>query len=391
MKAGTVHIAVFCLLLALCGCGRNREELSFPMQPAPMLLDLNIVMPRAGETLLQEQVKELRFIMIDEATGNVEFNHTLDVSRLQPTEDSHYLYGYEQEFLTTEGWKVMYALANVEEQIRDIVSLPSGAEIMEGLDKLEQTEMIGSLHPDGNIPLASRKYRVKLELKTKDGTEPPVSRVKIAMVYAAVKFDLSLINNLSGEERQDLRIVGWSINRVASQSYLIPHMDDESWLKMIEIAGNEYFGSESDPWIRNYEVPADAGHYDYVCRRNELLILPKKPETEDNTPVHDPITYYLHESRNMAATSTVADEPGDQEYMFSLRVLLENMGENDNPIIFGPVKLPNLKSLVRGTHVKIEAKINKEPDAGVNDLEVRVKTWEKGDIVDDGGWEEVTE
>lgn len=51
-------------------------------------------------------------------------------------------------------------------------------------------------------------------------------------------------------------------------------------------------------------------------------------------------------------------------------------------------KFPNLKSLVRGTHVVVNVTVTKLPDAGENGLDVRVKTWIDDPVVD-GDWEEV--
>ena len=63
-------------------------------------------------------------------------------------------------------------------------------------------------------------------------------------------------------------------------------------------------------------------------------------------------------------------------------------GADQNPVSVS-AKLPNLESLVRGTHVVIKARVRQWPEPGDNSLDVRVTTWIDDKPVD-GGWEEVT-
>lgn len=89
-------------------------------------------------------MKELRVILLDEKTKNVEFNELMDVENYSVPEDSRFLYEYKKEgIMTTVGKKILYALANSEELIQDIVTLP-GAEMITELDSLKLTDGTGN-------------------------------------------------------------------------------------------------------------------------------------------------------------------------------------------------------------------------------------------------------
>lgn len=83
------------------------------------------------------------------------------------------------------------------------------------------------------------------------------------------------------------------------------------------------------------------------------------------------------------------DEGERQEYRLTLGVKEVSAKETDAPIILGPVTLPNLQSLVRGTHVAIEANIKNLPAAGDNTLSVRVVTWIRPEDSIGGSWDVV--
>ena len=77
-----------------------------------------------------------------------------------------------------------------------------------------------------------------------------------------------------------------------------------------------------------------------------------------------------------------------QEYYLTLKIRKTEEGADQNPVSVS-AKLPNLESLVRGTHVVIKARVRQWPEPGDNSLDVRVATWIDDKPVD-GGWEEVT-
>ena len=92
----------------------------------------------------------------------------------------------------------------------------------------------------------------------------------------------------------------------------------------------------------------------------------------------------MHESKSLRYNKD------EQEYSLNLgiRVIGKGAGQKDSkedlPIILSQ-EFPNLKSLVRGTHVRVTAKITAIPEPGKNGLEIKVSSWkEEGPV--DGGW-----
>lgn len=391
MKAKTVSIILLLnlSLLGVHGCRDKYEEterIIEVQQPSrPAVFELNIALAAGAEGMASgvdyESVKkdELRIIMINENTEAVEYNAVPAPTDIEgPDKNGKYEYVYKVKNLPfTAGTKRIYALGNVEALVGGHIEGLAADELVDYLNRLELPGAISSLS-GGYIPMSSRAYRVELEAPSEDNPAP-AHRVDIVMAYAAVKFDFTFVNNLD----EDIRIAGWGINQVSARSYLIPHIEsEEEWQKLIELGGRTFPENRpEDPWVTGYKVPADAGLYDYVYSYPKPWML----ESDKNSnKKEENIFYYLHESKYMP------EIPDKQEYRLSLRILTREMADNANPIILGPVKFPNLESLVRGTHVKVTATINHLPEAGDNSLDVRVRTWIQDDEPVEGGWEEVT-
>ncbi len=377
MKEKIIHMVVFgLLLLGMSGCSKSGEGISPVPPPDPALLELDIMLPaRANGSDIPacEQVKVLRLIMVDAETGTVEYNELLDISSPSVLDGKPFRYSYRVRIESTAGTKYLYALANAENLIGDIVSETSGEKLMEGLETLELTGDIGKLNTDGSIPIVPRKYEVKLGGQSAAGRAVSEQKAEIVMAYAATKFDFTFINTLNTSE--NVNIVGWQIDKVAKKSYLVPHMGDDAWNMLIGLGGTV----DDDEWVTAYTLPQNTTHEGYSRDYPEAM-----PLTYGTTK-EDPTTYYLHESRYFGAFGS-----SEQEYIFSLRIKPQGWSDADPPIILSGGKLPNLKSLVRGTHVVVQATLRNMPEPGDNSLEVRVKTWINDDPVS-GGWEEVTQ
>ena len=394
MKETIIHTALSCmLLLGICGCSKDCTECQdAPQPPVPALLDLNITLPtQADESDIpeRERVKELRLILIDKSSGKVEYNNTLDLQSLSPSvdDDPRFRYSYHIRLESTVGAKCIYALANAEHLIGDIATEEEGARLMENLDKIELSEDIYALNNGSNIPIVSRRYEVELGGQSSTGEAITEQKAEIVMAYAATKWEFTFENKFGdpkdsgdsgngvadGTESTDknIDIIGWQITSVAKKSYLVPHMKDDAWEKLIELGGT----TNSDVWVIDYDLPANTTHevYDLDYQEKEPL------DYHESFP--DPTTYYIHESKNIG-TST------EQEYLLSLKI--KPRGSENNPPMILTGKLPNLKSLVRGTHVQVHVTLRNMPDPGDNTLEVRVKTWINDEPVN-GTWEEVTQ
>lgn len=392
MKARIAHIILFgLLLLGICSCGEGSDE---PLAaPVPVLLDLDIALTtRAGDENTipaWEEVDKLRIILIDEE-GKVECNRLF--TDIKPTLSAGHPYRYEfnVQLETTTGKKSLYAVANAEDielkgNAGNIVHL-RGVTSKDQMDGLVMPHEIGVVDGSstGNkkyIPIASKRY--DLNLQPEDDNPKKVYEEEIVMVYDAVKFDFTYKNqlgNLDPTKKKDIRIVHWSIDKVANQSYLIPHIGD--WDKLIQLGGSFYEeDKDENEWIYGYEVPSGVQYKSYTFQYDSPIIL-----SSDKPEIPDSKRYYLHESKNPGVSAGLARD--EQEYYLTLGIK-ETDAENAPTIILGPEKFPNLKSLVRGTHVTVTAIIKSLPESGKNDLEVRVQTWERKPDVE-GGWEPVS-
>ena len=115
--------------------------------------------------------------------------------------------------MTTVGKKILYALANSEELIQDIVTLP-GAEMITELDSLKLTDGTGNFpfSKHGKVPIASRKEHITLSVD--NGMEDFVTRathvyltkVTVELAYVPVKFSLSYEN---GDNAVPMEVLEW--------------------------------------------------------------------------------------------------------------------------------------------------------------------------------------
>lgn len=273
-------------------------------------------------------------------------------------------------------------MANAEELIVNIVNSKSGEAIIEGLTQLRLES--GFFKQEKDIPIISKPYQITLEEDKASGISPEgrlvyLNRMDIVMAYAAVKFDFTFNSQL---EKENINIVEWQIGKVAQNSYLIPRINE--WEKLIALAGTSDIGGDGDMqgWVTDYDVPLSPVHEIYSHVYSPVIPLAAGAEG-----VKDPVTHYMHESRYLGDDGKAET----QEYYFILKVRTSGMAENAPAIILTGKedgKFPNLKSLVRGTHVVVNVTVTKLPDAGENGLDVRVKTWIDDPVVD-GDWEEV--
>lgn len=218
------------------------------------------------------------------------------------------------------------------------------------------------------------------------------------MVRVATKFSVTFLNY-----RDDpVTIKDFTISSVADQNYLMARLNEEnpmfagypSWIEWLKYVSDE---SQKDPynpdladdygWVKEYELPASANknityHYNtrndvskYISvRQYEAAATPSRGETKIEN-------IYIPESIKLKAGEQTH---GEQEYTMTF------------DIVNGPNKevsytLPNLKALFRNTHVLVIVQMNRKHTGDDNFLEIRVKTWEQGNKVDNGYWEEVTD
>lgn len=241
------------------------------------------------------------------------------------------------------------------------------------------------------IPLSAR-YDIDIAL---DDTE--IDRT-LYLVRVATKFSVTFLNF-----RDDpVRINDFTIASVADRNYLMAHLNEDnlmfkefpSWIDWLKYVSDESQDAPYNPelagqrgWVTDYELPAGADKkitYHYNTENNvDKYIFVKKYDAAatpswGETKVED---IYIPESISLVAG---APTHGDQEYTMTFDI----EGGPDQGL---SCKLPNLKALFRNTHVLVNVRMNPSQTSGDNFLDVRVRTWEQGDQVDNGYWEEVTD
>ena len=236
---GSLSWGILWMALLLGSCKDSVEEPGFDdayaRVPQSVVMQLNVALSAPTRDVPDcEKVKELRVILLDEKTKNVELNELMDVENYSVPEDSRFLYEYKKEgIMTTVGKKILYALANSGELIQDIVTLP-GAEMITGLDSLKLTNGTGNFPfpKHGKVPIASRKEHITLSVD--NGMEDFVTRathvyltkVTVELAYVPVKFSLSYEN---GDNAVPMEVLEWKIDQLAKTSYLVPRMNDSEW------------------------------------------------------------------------------------------------------------------------------------------------------------------
>ena len=135
MITKTAHIILlFTLLLSsLCSCQSNEDIEQFIQQPKPVLLDLKVMLAAPQDDSNKpecERVKTLRLIVIDKDSKKVELNRLLDY---KTTTDN---FEYRTRLKTTQSVKCIYALANVENILRDKMNWENETMIIENLSLL---------------------------------------------------------------------------------------------------------------------------------------------------------------------------------------------------------------------------------------------------------------
>ena len=422
-----LHIALQLLLMPLLlvpmltGCTDSGDDAYQPLPSRPVELELTIALTTRGgdekevPDCEKVQMDQLRIIMINEEAGAdgtqaVEYNGIpSDIKGpFSGTGDSGD--GTTQQFkeiykvkiqATTAGKKRFYALANAENLLtNDIKQGKDGAALIKQLEELtfsEKLKVTPSSSEGEYIPMSSLAYYGNVFIPTLEKTTPGEgdNKVTIVMAYAAVKFSFKFVNDIQATtDRQDLTIVGWTFRPLATKSYLLPHMETDAWEQLIALGGKTFGDSDvsNNNWVTGYEIPQkpneegkedepNEGQTDYIYTYPSSFILPSGSAIDEEA---QGIFYYLHESKSELEEEGAS---GIQAYYLTLRIRDRNT-QNDKFLICGPKHLPNLQSLVRGTHVRITATIKALPGKGDNSLDVRVKTWIRDQEVE-GGWEEV--
>lgn len=320
---------------------------------------VNKVTSRAGEdwTTNPERMHNLRVIIVDEA-GKVEYNHPVDFERIDldkynnagdvGSDERGMSYGKFGELkfpVVPNQRKSIYLFANAESlecegntwdwnEIRQKTVFPK---------KEIEALVLAGYGSKGDLPM-SAVHQVDVRNEEVDLTDTPLDIVPVAN-----KFTFTFQNKRKGNYAGDITVTGWKLDCVADCSYLLPHVDVETfeqnkgegvnWMKWMK--DNAEMEEVTD-WLTEYSVPEVVKHesYTHSYTEDKYLVLESSATaaTEETAPV------YVPESRYM--------DGNEQKYILTIITK-----ENGTDKAYSAV-LPNLGALFRNTHVKVNVTFN---------------------------------
>lgn len=359
-----------CLPALLAACGGNDE-------PTPASGDgyatLLLTTEVAGQTRAtvdelpsNEKMQKLRIIIV-RPNGKVEINQKYDVA----SNNTEHL---AQLKVVVNETKTIYLVAN-EDGAEGLSTVLDAATVGSSLGS-KLTDFSFTPQYNGNdkpIPMSSC-YKVYV------GEEEETIEKTLYVVRTATKFTFTFTNNSTS----NAIISNLSISSVADKTYLLPHFnstdgfsgasedfyvkratdnslvsfstatDREFWIDWMQRVVDESNTDEENTdlsdehgWITGYSLPNDATHTAWKIDDNKNIEVSKLTSGKSGTATYGPV--YLCESKYLMNTgATINDE---QEYTLGLKIT-DKDGTKEAKTF--SEKLPNLRSLFRNTHVKID-------------------------------------
>lgn len=184
---------------------------------------------------------------------------------------------------------------------------------------------------------------------------------KFTFTYAMEAMEES---NGWGAGRQ-LKVVRWSIDKVADCSFLIPHVGDNgdlfesdifkpteknpspAWMHWLKDESDNRAGESTNipndyQWLTDYDLPKKAEHETFTAEPYDLVMTKEAPKTADPNVYYMPESKYIPESTDQKYTLTVVTEE-----------TLSVQGTTYTSEVTYTATLPQCKSLFRNTHVKV--------------------------------------
>lgn len=361
----TRHIIPLCLLfLLLASCNRQEDT----PQQADGMVNLTISAAMVSRVSLDDEnssddkyddeyrelMHTLRIIIFDE---DKKLEHDRQYTLTGENDKGLFETRYYSFIVKGNETKTIYLLANCEDILKDQEISKSN------LDNLELTTDNGwfsTKSKDTNFHLpATAKYEI--EVGDKNQTET------LYVAHAANKISITYHNELQPEEA--ITIHSWTLEQVAQNSYLIPHITDDEWYEKVLA---QYKGESNAQPVTGYNVPPDANHTAYTYTYAKPVTVNKG--TPVTTPAESETPIYLHESKNIPEP----DSPNDQGYTISFRISEENGTAEESKVY--TAELENLPSLFRGTYVQINVTINAlEEGAGPDGIFAEIEAWKEYD------------
>lgn len=348
-----------------------------------------ITTAQASQNHVEEKLKSLRIVMIDDGSGLLQINEKVDLP-LEEYEAKDFLYTYKAQI--TSGHKKVYLIGNEESVGPVALTEPDKAPKEMPLTSL--TRMLDFFTPDSDEGGATATggvmetvlnsvYFENPQLDPDDGDAVYLpyssfyelevgyhSKVTTSMylVPAAAKFDLVITNFRQTNARIDDVI----LNGFNSHNFLNAQLDDIEktrkingedywWVDWLRVCSEE---SQKDPdrnesfnavwgWISKYHLPLpeEPTTLKRLNPDNELWVIPKLTNMLNPSRLFlGP--YYVPESINVipAGDGSGATSAGSQAYLMTIKLRDEDAQE---VVTLADNHIDTAKALFRGTHVVV--------------------------------------
>lgn len=319
-----IWIGVLCSVWTFTSCDKEemdgQDKVRLSIRTA--LTDYGLA---SRNSLSNEAMHDLR-IIIQRPDGTIEHNRFLNFGAFVLQSDEILF-----EVVPNET-KNIYLFSNAENigglNLADI-------DTKNDLDAIQNFLLTAAYDADTSLPM-SAVHQVKVEKE--DKVE------ELYIVRTACKVTLSF-DNQTGET---VTIGGWRFKNVADCSFLIPHINEQNWIENMVVDAENGEGTDSH-WITDYDVPATVK---YAVSENALNLPIAVSASASVGPV------YFHETQY---------KPSGTEQQYRVEVKINN--------VYHEAVLPNLKSMVRNTHVKINATITR------SDVKCQVSVYPYGEVI----------
>lgn len=352
-----------CALLLLASCSSDEND-GQVLSGANVNLTLHVGVPGvetkaedATNVPDQEKIEQLRIIVVDKETNEVEYNQFCLFSRPESSYDIS---------VKKNGTKLVYLLGNTENVLSDLGSITTW----------NANQVDDKTYDVSDINVDPLPFTSKYEIEVKEEDVSKECYIAIAAVKFSFEFENAMAeskegdddgNNGNDDNNNTLTVSSVKISRLATESYLLPHPANkwEDWIQAFE--------EDKNAIIKEYEVPSTTAdgtelHQDMTLTLDEKSASNIAPGSTYIVP-----TFYANESKY---DNLFPDDTG-QHYMLELvlngQTYYKSIANEDGD---------ELTSLFRSTHVKIKV-IVKDIKVEEGDVEIwaRKVPWEEGNTV----------
>lgn len=326
---------------------------------------------RAGETPpANETIHDLRVLVV-RPDGTVEHNKAFTAS----TQAGQIRFGEIKLDVEPFETKTVYLFANTEgfgDTFYNIKALKPGDNTKEDELASKVFTWTEGVHI-GTTPIPmSAMYKIDIYGETIDRTEDD----PLYVVRTATRYTFWFKNEIKAQ--RELRIKSWKIDKIIAEngrSFILPNVSGEEqfegygtdWIKAMAAEANNIESNDDKIWILDYKIPDGQTH--------SPLSFDRTSNTDGGIPLPYGETFsteaesraYFPESRFYGMTPIIGDgddetdeeeeakQPEDkvQSYIFTVDIEEKDNQEKWVKKTYS-APLPNLKSLFRNTHVKVE-------------------------------------